>query len=598
MTGNSQAMFRSWWVALPILLASSAAVAAVPTSSVLEGTLTSAGGGPAADGSYALTFTLYKDAVDVNPLWQEGPVQVAVKSGAFAYTMGVNNALKADALAAGDYIAFKVGNDPELPRKPLSSVLYALRASVAEGIDCSGCISAAALDPKSMAVYAKKADISTVATTGNYSDLNGKPALSTVASSGNYSDLVGAPPLGKMCGSNLVVAGFNADGSLNCVAGGGANGLPADGIDEISNGLIWDQFTDKYTSGNAPITIKDYFPPGTSDTINVPDVGVAQKLTVSLQLVNSDISGITVYLYDPNNVEYKLFDKNGKAGDGIVTSYPDNTKPASGDLTAWINKNPKGAWILKVVDNVFNPATNPNDGQILSWAINVQTLSSKKIQIKGDLIVDGNVTVGGVNPLIWPTYRYAVWSTYDQWSGNWFGGDNTSLFGGINPSVWTDGNGVAKNLNPDKNFLRTLFNKTGKIYPNLNVYADTWYNNSSTNGKMAAALFRVNNTTANDINWPITFFYTAYQSWGEQASVTLNGAGSWQSSNDCGAQCSATVNLLVPKNRVSTVVVIVGSSGPSGTRSTFLGFYNNTLKLPVGLSYVDDLDTATGDWTQ
>jgi len=74
---------------------------------------------------------------------------------------------------------------------------------------------------------------------------------------------------------------------------------------------------------------------------------------------------------------------------------PDNTKPVVGDLGTWVGKNPKGAWILKVVDNVFNPATNPNDGQILAWSVNVQTLSNKKVQVKGDLIVDGKITVLG-----------------------------------------------------------------------------------------------------------------------------------------------------------------------------------------------------------
>jgi hypothetical protein len=31
-------------------------------------------------------------------------------------------------------------------------------------------------------------------------------------------------------------------------------------------------------------------------------------------------------------------------------------------------------------------------------------------------------------------------------------------------------------------------------------------------------------------------------------------------------------------------------------RSLFLGFYNDSLKLPAGLEFVDDFDTATGGW--
>ena len=34
------------------------------------------------------------------------------------------------------------------------------------------------------------------------------------------------------------------------------------------------------------------------------------------------------------------------------------------------------------------------------------------------------------------------------------------------------------------------------------------------------------------------------------------------------------------------------------TRATLLAFVNNSLTLPAGLEFVDDLDTATGGWTQ
>ena len=36
----------------------------------------------------------------------------------------------------------------------------------------------------------------------------------------------------------------------------------------------------------------------------------------------------------------------------------------------------------------------------------------------------------------------------------------------------------------------------------------------------------------------------------------------------------------------------------SWTRSTILAFVSNSLALPAGLQFVDDLDTATGGWTQ
>jgi hypothetical protein len=62
--------------------------------------------------------------------------------------------------------------------------------------------------------------------------------------------------------------------------------------------------------------------------------------------------------------------------------------------------------------------------------------------------------------------------------------------------------------------------------------------------------------------------------------------------------------LTIPKNRTSTVIFQVGGSTGwswccnSHTRKVVLAFYNNSLKLPSGLEFVDDLDTATGGWEQ
>jgi hypothetical protein len=40
------------------------------------------------------------------------------------------------------------------------------------------------------------------------------------------------------------------------------------------------------------------------------------------------------------------------------------------------------------------------------------------------------------------------------------------------------------------------------------------------------------------------------------------------------------------------------STPNASQRAQLLTFYSDTLKLPAGLEYVDDLDTATGDWSQ
>jgi hypothetical protein len=61
---------------------------------------------------------------------------------------------------------------------------------------------------------------------------------------------------------------------------------------------------------------------------------------------------------------------------------------------------------------------------------------------------------------------------------------------------------------------------------------------------------------------------------------------------------------VIPPGRVSTVIA-VSTTGPalnilSGAqlRQSILAFTNNSLALPAGLEFVDDLETATGDYSQ
>ena len=191
-----------------------------------------------------------------------------------------------------------------------------------------------------------------------------------------------------------------------------------------------------------------------------------------------------------------------------------------------------------------------------------------------------------------------MFSTFDQ-GQDWIASNNAAFFLGVNPSTWTDGNGVAWQINPDKNLWRTFFTGTMKIWPNLNVQAETWRPYSSTNGKLVAVLFRVKNTTQSDVTWTPSYHYTAYADWAERASVTVNGGSNWQFTGNCYSNCTASPSLTIPKNRVSSVIFIIPSGPQSGeSRTNTLIFYNNSLKLPAGLQYVDDLDTATGGWEQ
>ena len=397
-------------IALLCALAASAmagpAVAAVPAVGLVEGTLATAGGTPAADGNYAIKLGLYKDAVGGAALWSE-QANVALAGGQFQHPIGSVAPLSQAVLQQAAYLGIAVGSDPELPRKPLHSVLYAARAGTAEAIACSGCISTAHLDAAlqgELKSVIKTGDLADVAKSGNYADLQGLPNLNAyakttdlkkVALTGSYLDLANLPVLAKVdsaCGSNLVVKGIKADGSLDCTAGG-AGTLPPDGIKDISNQLIFNTFVDS-KAGVSDVQIPDFIGPGVTDTMDFPDIGLAQKIWVQIDMQNSDVSAIKIELYGPAMSSPYLIYSGGKAGNSFTAKFNDDTPIAVGDMNKdWLGKNIKGLWSLTVKDGKDN-VTGNIDGKF-NWSVNVQTLSNKKIQIKGDLIVDGKVITGG-----------------------------------------------------------------------------------------------------------------------------------------------------------------------------------------------------------
>jgi subtilisin-like proprotein convertase family protein len=397
------------------------AAAAIPSTVLVEGGLLSTGGGPAADGDYQVVVSLYTAQSGGQPIWTEGPMGTPIMGGGFTQVLGKYTPLPATVLAKlpETWLEIKVGSDPALQRAKVHSVPYALRAQIAEGLDCSGCIGVGQIDAQvlaphaktadlaayakaadlgtyaksaDLAAYAKTAALATVATTGAFADLEGAPDLSSyaqtaklakVATSGVYSDLSGLPVLvkvGAACGTGLVIKGVKDDGSYDCVKSMDPAALPPDGLDEISNNLLTNQFNEVAASLKAPVNIPDNNPVGVSDPVDVPDFGVAQGLTITADIANSDTASLKVSAIDPGGAKFVLWDKTAK-GTAIKTSWPSPTKTVSGDLAAWVGKNPKGKWYLEVIDTGF--LNNGMDGKINSWSVSVATLSSKKVRSNG-----------------------------------------------------------------------------------------------------------------------------------------------------------------------------------------------------------------------
>jgi subtilisin-like proprotein convertase family protein len=678
-TSGSKALgvLRSMAVVLALSLPG-VAFAAAPSTLAVHGGLFSVGGGPVADGTYAVTFSLYAASSGGVAVFAEGPVNVTVKSGFYHFTLGVKTPINPAVFAnlTTPFVGVKVGADPEFPRQSLSSVPFAMRSVVTETLDCTGCVKSTSIDPAVLAPYAKSADLSKSATTGAYGDLAGTPdlapyaksaeltkfassgayadlagtpdltiyakaaALAALATSGAYADLTGVPDLTSYalaadlaavatsgsyadlgdlptlvatdaaCDPGFLAEGINEDGTLACVEAATpsvtADMLPNDGLVVVSNGVLTNLVTDTL-AGKTAIAIPDNSPVGVTDSVTVGALGTIQSMTVSVDLTNSNIGKLVVYLYDPNGDEYILHNKSG-SGTVLKTTYPTPTAVATGDLAAWKGQSPAGKWYLKVLDSTVTGGNS--DGAINSWSVAFTLVSAKTVNVKSNIAVTGNVTVAGqvsaaqfIGGLTPSTYRWGVWSTYSP-NGGWMFGNQADLFGGVNPSTWSDGNANASDISADKAVQAALFSRKGSALNNARVYSE-WFKFGQSRGcsscqsRFAGTLFRVKNTTSAAITWPVRFAYTAFPGWSERASVAVNGQNVWYTDSDCATGCLKDVGIAIPANRTSTVIFVSATGNPSsGSRALIHGFTNNSLALPAGLQYVDDLDTATGGYDQ
>ena len=166
--------------------------------------------------------------------------------------------------------------------------------------------------------------------------------------------------------------------------------LGPDLLDDVSNGLLTNEFVDTFTYPGA-IAIPDNYPPGFEASIDVGDVGIAKEIRVHVALINSDISSLTLRLTDPTGAEHVLYDGGG-AGDALDATWPNPDAVVSGDLQGWVGQNPAGTWTLHIADGGF--LNNLQDGEVSAFSIDIDTLSSKKVKASADLEVTGSVQVG------------------------------------------------------------------------------------------------------------------------------------------------------------------------------------------------------------
>ncbi|GMV40688.1 MAG: hypothetical protein AMXMBFR64_24040 [Myxococcales bacterium] len=117
---------------------------AVPTSVLVQGVLRSEAGAPVS-GSFASVVRIFDQANGGAPLYEQ-PATLQADGGVFDVTLGPLPLAAVD--GAERWLEVTVGGQPPLPRQPLLAVPYAIladRATLASGVQCSGCVGGSAI---------------------------------------------------------------------------------------------------------------------------------------------------------------------------------------------------------------------------------------------------------------------------------------------------------------------------------------------------------------------------------------------------------------------------------------------------------------------
>ena len=151
----------------------------VPRRISYQGILTKNNGQPATDKVYEVKFRLYKDYEGGDHFWEETQ-QIDINDGLLSATLGTVSELTI--IPSEAYLEVEVEGSILEPRQEMTAVFYSV-------------ISDTAYHAKG---YTPTSEMSAVALTGDYYDLNNIPELGTVALTGDYYDLNNNPELGTV----------------------------------------------------------------------------------------------------------------------------------------------------------------------------------------------------------------------------------------------------------------------------------------------------------------------------------------------------------------------------------------------------------------
>lgn len=172
--------------------------------------------------------------------------------------------------------------------------------------------------------------------------------------------------------------------------------LPTNGVGQISNQALNNEFFNVATTWDGDEVIGDFPDPGaTADVVTVETDNsyfTALSITTSYELVIS--SEIRMVLYPPPVAEIAPITlEEGPKGLGIhtVTWTPANTP----ELSALLGKKVEGLWTVIVDDLDNNAAPGVTVGSLNVFSVNYDVVRSDHLQVAGRLDVETELNVGG-----------------------------------------------------------------------------------------------------------------------------------------------------------------------------------------------------------
>ena len=620
--------------AIASALVTAPAFAAIPKTSLIDGVLTSSGGSAAADGDYDIVFTIYDAASGGNATWTE-TAKVKVAGGRFSHPLGSVAAIDTAKLIAANahWLALKVGSDPELPRQALHANLFTHVAGQALALTCDGCVGSTQLSNGGVAAakvgfnYAGSStkggpaielectacvsvsemkfdgdvDLAGNSIKAKNGTFSGDVAAATVTATsfiGDGSKLTGIKtPSGECKTLGEVVKGINSDGSLKCIAAMDPAALPKDGLNEISNDLLSNQFIDTI-EGDKGVPIPDKTGTDAISNLVFPDIGTTQSFEVYVEVANTDLSAVSMTVLPPDDKKtgWVLCDPCGeKDAKSFKKTFAQNSDLKSGDLEKWLGTNPKGTWNLKVLDNAYCIPQQPGnaalcdtvkqlDGTIVTWSIKIKTLSNKKIAINGDTYQGGTAYLKDVSVAGTLTVNGTAWY------GHFPAGSRPLLYGWIEDH--TESNWVYQPQYPYAHQLPLNNDALHMAVPHI-VWGDTNgnfheghggvnYGNGNNERSRQYLVALIKNPTTKDVTQQVCFNWSSHP-WGDgnYASLSLNGSNLWSyTSNNLSTQC---VNVTYPAGKSSALVLKSGTymwtQWNGYYNKTVIGFYNNSFNF-------------------